>query len=158
MDAITPENLKTMFEHGVRQYPQECCGMLFSNGGVHQATNIQQQLHEQNPEVYERGADMGYAFSISDIKLLANSFETPNPAVVIYHSHPDVGAYFSEEDKSKALFCGEPVYPVSYLVLDIRKGAPFGAKLFHFFDSDFHCTETFDEEGRRVNQLRTMST
>lgn len=158
MDVLSPGNLKTMFEHGARQYPEECCGMVFSDGTVHQAVNIQQRLHDQNPDVYTRGADMGYAFSIGDIKLLSSSLESPNPALVIYHSHPDVGAYFSVEDKKKALFYGQPIYPVSYLVLDIRKGEPCGAKLFHFFDGDFHCTETFDEEGRRVNQLRATTT
>lgn len=158
MDVLNPKNLKTMFKHGAEHYPHECCGLVFSDGTVHQATNIQQYLHEQSPEIYGRGAATGYAFSITDNQLLNSSFDSPNPALVIYHSHPDVGAYFSAEDKSKALFYGEPIFPVSYLVLDIRKGVPFGAKLFHFFDGDFHCTETFDEEGQRANQKLLMTT
>lgn len=156
MDVLSPDNLKAMFEHGARHYPEECCGMVFSDGTVHRATNIQHQLHERSPEVYNRNAETGYVFSIADTKLLESSIYSFNPVLVVYHSHPDVGAYFSEEDKNKAIFCGEPIYPVLYLVLDIRKGEPFGAKLFKFFDGDFHCTEVFDEKGLKLNQKRAV--
>jgi adenylyltransferase/sulfurtransferase len=152
MDVLSKKNMKAMFRHGARYYPQECCGVVFSDGTVHRAENIQQRLHERSPEIYSRNAATGYAFSIADTELLSSSFDTPNPVLVVYHSHPDVGAYFSEEDKTKALFCGEPIFPVSYLVLDIRKGEPFGAKLFAFFDGDFHCTEVFDEKGLKLNK------
>ena len=42
----------------------------------------------------------------------------------IAHSHPDVGAYFSKEDKDMALGGGsEPLWPgVRYLVISVRKG------------------------------------
>ena len=53
------------------------------------------------------------------------AFRSDNPVVVIYHSHPDVGAYFSDEDQDKALFLGEPIFPVSYLVVDVRQARPW---------------------------------
>jgi glutamate-1-semialdehyde 2,1-aminomutase len=36
---------------------------------------------------------------------------------VIYHSHPDAGAYFSETDQSQALLLGEPPYPEAMYVV-----------------------------------------
>jgi proteasome lid subunit RPN8/RPN11 len=40
---------------------------------------------------------------------------------VLYHSHPEHDAYFSEEDTRMALFDGEtPIYPeTSYLVVSV---------------------------------------
>jgi proteasome lid subunit RPN8/RPN11 len=41
---------------------------------------------------------------------------------VLYHSHVEVGAYFSETDRKSALLNGEPSYPGTiYLVLSVRK-------------------------------------
>ena len=41
---------------------------------------------------------------------------------MIYHSHINVGAYFSEEDKKQATYDGNLLYPgVNYLVIDVTK-------------------------------------
>eukprot|EP01133_Synstelium_polycarpum_P001031 gene1031-1172_t len=88
------------------------------------------ELHRKNPEMYPRSAANGYTFSVADTLMMNKAFRGDNPVVVIYHSHPDVGAYFSDEDQDKALFMGEPIYPVSYLVVDVRQGKTQGSKLF----------------------------
>lgn len=139
-----------LYEHGVQLYPEECCGLIFEKGHIHKATNILNALHKSNPTIYERDASKGYSFSIEDVKKLNQSFNTDNPVSVIYHSHPDVGAYFSEEDKAKALFETELIFPVDYLVLDIRDGTPHGAKLFAFRDDEFLCIDAYDESGKRL--------
>ena len=42
---------------------------------------------------------------------------------VIYHSHIEAGAYFSETDKRNALMDGEPTYPTAtYVVCSVRDG------------------------------------
>ena len=50
----------------------------------------------------------------------------------IVHSHPDVGAYFSREDRQKAVTDeGEPLWPgVCYLVVSVREGLVDGARLY----------------------------
>ncbi len=50
----------------------------------------------------------------------------------IVHSHPDVGAYFSKEDKDMALAGGsEPLWPdVRYLVVSVRSGTVDGGRLY----------------------------
>ncbi|HHW78759.1 MAG TPA: hypothetical protein GX399_17285 [Xanthomonadaceae bacterium] len=84
--------------------------------------------------------------SVEDIRFLENSFSTPVPAIVIYHSHPDVGAYFSDEDREKALFDGVPIYPVSYLVIDVRQGKAVEAVLFSYLDGEFRQLQKFTVE------------
>ena len=56
---------------------------------------------------------------------------------MIYHSHCDVGAYFSDEDKRAATPFGEPLYPVDYLVIDCARAGVRGARLFRFQAGDF---------------------
>jgi proteasome lid subunit RPN8/RPN11 len=47
---------------------------------------------------------------------------------VIYHSHVEVGAYFSAEDTKRALWDGQPLFPgVGYLVCGIKDRRPDGA-------------------------------
>jgi proteasome lid subunit RPN8/RPN11 len=50
----------------------------------------------------------------------------------IYHSHIEVGAYFSDEDARAAAPDGELLYPVEYLVVDVRQDGVHGAALFRF--------------------------
>jgi adenylyltransferase/sulfurtransferase len=130
MKVLSPTALEQIYAHADRSYPEECCGFVFADGTVYLGSNIQNELHRKNPEMYSRSAANGYTFSVADTLMMNKAFRSDNPVVVIYHSHPDVGAYFSDEDQDKALFMGEPIYPVSYLVVDVRQGKTQGSKLF----------------------------
>lgn len=143
MDALNERNLAIVYQHAERIYPKECCGFVHSDGKVHEGLNIQDELHARNPEVYQRIANFGYTFSVADTVLLNNSFRTNNPVAVIYHSHPDVGAYFSREDIDKALYDGCPIYPVQYLVIDVKAGKAKGAKLFEWCNGEFAMARGF---------------
>lgn len=140
MDALTNQALDVIYRHASRAYPNECCGFILSDGTVYRGTNIQDELHAGNPTIYRRTSANGYTFSVADTIFLGKSFQTPNPVVIIYHSHPDVGAYFSDEDVDKALYAGEPRYPVEYLVVDAVAGSARGAKLFGWSQGKFICT------------------
>ena len=53
------------------------------------------------------------------------------PVKVLYHSHLDVGAYFSETDAEAATMGGEaPSYDLAYLVTSVRAGVVDDRKLF----------------------------
>jgi len=145
---LAHRSLAELFSHAEAQYPEECCGFVLSDGAVRAATNIQNDLHRADPHRYPRDARRGYTMSIDDVRFLERSFATRTPAAVIYHSHPDVGAYFSDEDRDKALFAGAPVYPVSYLVIDVRDGRALGAVLFSFLDGEFRPIQKFTVEIR----------
>lgn len=143
MDGLFPQALEHIYQHASSTYPEECCGFVMADGGVFQGENIQNELHRRNPKVYQRDASNGYTFSVADTLMMNKSFRSDNPVAVIYHSHPDVGAYFSQEDQDKALFMGEPIYPVMYLVVDVREGKVQGSKLFEWNGQNFFCNQVF---------------
>jgi len=142
-DVLGPQALRSIYRHAVETYPEECCGFVFADARVHRGENIQNQLNRLDPEVYRRSAANGYTFAVADTLLLNRSLGSANPVRVIYHSHPDVGAYFSREDEDKALFMGVPIHPVAYLVVDVRAGEARGAKLFEWSGERFVCSREF---------------
>ena len=142
-DILDQQTLQIIYRHAAQTYPEECCGFVFADARVHCGENIQNQLHQREPEVYRRSAANGYTFAVADTLLLNRSLRSDNPVQVIYHSHPDVGAYFSREDEDKALFMGQPIHPVAYLVVDVRAGTALGAKLFEWNGEGFVCSREF---------------
>jgi proteasome lid subunit RPN8/RPN11 len=142
-DVLDPQALQAIYRHAAETYPEECCGFVFADARVHRGQNIQNQLNQLDPVVYRRSAANGYTFAVADTLLLNRSLRGDNPARVIYHSHPDVGAYFSREDEDKALFMGQPIHPVAYLVVDVREGEARGAKLFEWSGEKFVCSREF---------------
>jgi [CysO sulfur-carrier protein]-S-L-cysteine hydrolase len=142
-DVLDQQAMQAIYLHAVATYPEECCGFVFADAKVHRGENIQNQLNRLDPEVYRRNAANGYTFAVADTLLLNRSLRSDNPVRVIYHSHPDVGAYFSREDEDKALFMGQPIHPVAYLVVDVRAGEACGAKLFEWSGEKFVCSREF---------------
>jgi proteasome lid subunit RPN8/RPN11 len=81
------------------------------------------------------------------------SISSSRPVKVIYHSHPDVGAYFSDEDTRAALGrepdeTAEPQYPVDHIVIDAQSDHIAGAKLFRWSPS----TRTFVQAAEYVSE------
>lgn len=131
--------LQEIYQHACEAYPEECCGFIRASGHVHRAANDQDNLHARDPVKWPRSARGAYSLAPADLYLFAMSFLSPDPAIAVYHSHPDVGAYFSEKDAADALFDGKPVYDVDHLVVDVRQARAKAAKLFRFLDSAFAC-------------------
>ncbi|MBI4387732.1 MAG: Mov34/MPN/PAD-1 family protein, partial [Candidatus Omnitrophica bacterium] len=109
--------------------------------------NLQNEMHEKNPKQFPRTSQTAYFLDPQDLfRIQKMARERGMEMKVIYHSHADVGAYFSEEDKRQALCEGKPLYPnVSYLVVDAIKDKNRGAKLFgweenkkDFVELEFH--------------------
>jgi len=141
--ATNPElaraSLQAVYQHAADVYPNECCGFIRASGQLHRAVNDQDILHGEDPAGWPLTARQAYALAGPDLYLLAMSFLSSDPAIVVYHSHPDVGAYFSEKDAADALYDGKPIYDVDCLVIDVRQACPKGAKLFRFTNPGFAC-------------------
>ena len=84
-------------------------------------------LHALDPEAHPRTAENAYNIGGRELLDLVRSFESDTPVSIIYHSHPRVGAYFSEEDTNAAIAAG---YPVDYLVIDAQEDEIVEAVLF----------------------------
>jgi proteasome lid subunit RPN8/RPN11 len=90
------------------------------------------KLHAMDPETYPRTARM--YFDIDPLKfgrLVEAGEKDGRPVKVLYHSHLDVGAYFSETDAQAATMGGpEPTFDVAYLVTSVREGIVDAHALF----------------------------
>lgn len=139
---LTSSILLSIYKHAAEIYPEECCGLVYA-GRVRKCTNIQTHLHLQNCTKYPRDGRSGYTLSFPDQLFLKNHVSGDQAVSVIYHSHPDVGAYFSQEDHDRALYEGQPVYPADYLVVDVSHGTVIGSKLFRFHNGRYQSTAEF---------------
>ena len=128
---IEPDHLDAIYRQARAEFPKECCGYILGTGTDAElvpCVNRQDKLHELDPEAHPRTAENGYNIGGKELLTLVRSFESERPATIIYHSHPKVGAYFSEEDTRAAIAAG---YPVDYLVVDAQSADHVaGAVLF----------------------------
>lgn len=135
--------LADIYAHARATYPEECCGFLMGPRGdrtideVRRCVNEQNRYHALDPEHFPRTARQAYYLGGKDLRFLNESFTSARPVKIIYHSHPDVGAYFSAEDTRAALGrepdeTAQPQYPVEYIVIDAQADRVAGAKLFRW--------------------------
>ena len=126
---ISQSILKEIHDHAVREYPSECCGMILgpkeSNAWsrFYPCQNMQDALHKNSPKQFPRTSRTAYIIGSKDHIAVDKILRaTEGRIAVIYHSHIDKDAYFSEEDIKQALYKGEPFYPdTTYLVLSVKK-------------------------------------
>jgi adenylyltransferase/sulfurtransferase len=133
---VSAEALEEIYAHARRDYPDECCGIIHGPKGSVVAdravacANIQNRLHAEDPIRFERDARTAYNLDAPDLFKLQRSLRGDSPAKIVYHSHVDVGAYFSKTDEAAALFDGQPSYPVEYVVIDVKADGARGAVQF----------------------------
>jgi adenylyltransferase/sulfurtransferase len=153
--ALTPEALAELYAHARRDFPRECCGIVFGPRAqavadrVRPCVNVQDQLHAEDPVANPRDATTAYNFGASDLFLLQKSLRGDAPAKIIYHSHaglPGDGAYFSPTDQAAARMGDEPAYPVEYVVVDVKADGVHGAAQF-----------AWDETARSYLEVRRYS-
>ena len=137
--TLEPAALDEMLAHARATTPDECCGAVLSSGGrdvVRRFTNIQSRLHAEDPAMYPRDAHTAYTPEPRELFAALRDGEAPGASLkVFYHSHTRVGAYFSGEDRARAMFGDDPAYPdVAYVVVsDIR--TPGEARAFRWDES-----------------------
>jgi proteasome lid subunit RPN8/RPN11 len=100
-----------MYAQALAEFPFECCGMIIGPEGegvgpddlVRPCRNVQQELHQKYPERFPRDATIGYTMAKEDIEAIVQETQQLGWMVKIcYHSHPNTGAYFSQEDRRNA--------------------------------------------------------
>ena len=127
MTPLSQDHLGEIHKHALDEYPYECCGIIAGltdaeeNDILFRCTNIQNKLHEMDPETYPRDAKTAYNIDPRELFKVFTEIESKGMILkAFYHSHPDHDAYFSDEDKKMALFDGEPTYPdAKHLVISV---------------------------------------
>ena len=118
---------------------EESCGLLVGPAdepllvdAIVPMENRANKLHRLDPETYPRTGRM--YFDIDPLKFersVRDGDGSGRPVKVLYHSHLDVGAYFSETDAQAATMGGDaPSYDLAYLVTSVRDGVVDERKLF----------------------------
>lgn len=133
--VIKQATLQAIQAHATATYPDECCGIIVDRSGRQEAvpvTNIQNELHAQDPGQFPRTARTAYTMGAEAVPILIAAARGELRLCVIYHSHPDHDAYFSAEDRTQALGgWDEPNYPdAAQIVISVRHRAVQAMKAF----------------------------
>ena len=146
-DAPTPlevpqELLEQVYREARKTFPAECCGWLAGTPSGSTVSNIRPCNNDQesgnHPTAADRTAETAYVFNATDLLALNNSFDTDNPAQIIYHSHPNGRAYLSDTDRQVATspWGDGPAFPVQQLVVGIDGQRVVEAALFAWSDAE----------------------
>lgn len=133
--ALPAEVLRAIAAHANATYPAECCGIVVADrAGMPTFVPIANIAGTEEARATSRrtGRD-GYVMDPKALLAALSTAEEEGGALrVIVHSHPDVGAYFSQEDRDMALGGGsEPLWPgIDYLVVSCRNGTVDDARLY----------------------------
>jgi adenylyltransferase/sulfurtransferase len=139
--TLDGETLDAVLAHARETAPDECCGAILARAGrleTWRFTNVQNELHRRDPAANPRTAATAYALGVRDVERVdaARAGDARvGRLLAIYHSHTKVGAYFSGEDRARAMFGDEPLYPeIAWLVVsDSRQ--PGEARAFRWDDA-----------------------
>lgn len=145
MIQITEKLLQEIYKEAKKCYPHEACGFLIGQLEGDQriaeefvaTQNIQNELHEKDPKRYPRDAKTAYTIDPKEMQSVQKKVDESRKSLIsIFHSHPEHGVYFSDEDKGMAAPWGEPLFPeLSYIVVSVYDGHVKNASEF-YWDKD----------------------
>jgi proteasome lid subunit RPN8/RPN11 len=133
---LTPDELTAIRRQAIEEYPYESCGVVVARGGERRLVrcrNAQDELHAKDPVRHPRDARTAYYIDPADLLRIGRLEAEGFAVAVIYHSHVDAGAYFSDTDRRQALIGGEAAYPeAAYVVTSIVDGRPDAVAAFRW--------------------------
>ena len=136
--SIPAEVMADLEAHALETYPNECCGFvsgpsaepLLLDAAVRE-TNEADKYHKLDPITFPRTART--YFKINELRA-AKAFDAGDkngrPIKVIYHSHCDAGAYFSQEDAATFASDNLLMWPCAFIVVSVQDGKLADRKLW----------------------------
>ena len=134
--------LEEIYREARNSFPAECCGWLSGARDGVRVNLVRSCMNDQasgnHPTVAERTSEAAYVLSGEDLLALNRSLDTEEPALVIYHSHPNGRAYLSETDRQVATspWGDEPAYPVQQVVIGIDQHRVVAAAHFAWSEEE----------------------
>lgn len=128
--------LESVYQEARKSFPSECCGWLSGPREEDRASTLRTCVNAQaegdHPTQAGRAAETAYVISGDDLLALNRELDGDQPAKLIYHSHYNGRAYFSETDHEVATspWGDGPMYPVQQLVVGITAEQVVEAALF----------------------------
>ena len=138
--VIPVEIRYSVYRKARKAFPEECCGWLTGPADSHEVTGVRPcdnaQDSDEHPIAADRTAETAYVIAGEDLLAFNRAFRDPEPPRIIYHSHPNGGAYFSATDQQVAAspWGGGPAYDVQQLVIGIDRERVTEAALFAWSD------------------------
>jgi proteasome lid subunit RPN8/RPN11 len=116
--------------HALACYPSECCGFVSGPASeprkldaAQREENEADKYHKLDPETFPRTSRT--YFKINEMRAY-KAFEagqkSGRPIKVIYHSHCDAGAYFSQEDAATFATDNLLMWPCAFIVVSVQGG------------------------------------
>ncbi|MFL2665623.1 MAG: Mov34/MPN/PAD-1 family protein [Dehalococcoidia bacterium] len=134
--TVSSETINEIYIHARNEFPSECCGWILGEKNSNLASIVRQAKNQYSPTNHpskpDRSSETAYVISGKDLIELNESFEKNIVPKIIYHSHPNGKAYFSETDINNAMspWGSEPSYPVQQIVIGINEKEIVQAKQF----------------------------
>jgi proteasome lid subunit RPN8/RPN11 len=121
---------------------REVCGLLVRReGGLHvvPVPNAADRYHAVDPGRFPRTSRESYLMDPKELLRIHRELESWGGEIAaIWHSHVEVGAYFSAKDRADAVVEGQPTVPgAEYLVLGVRGGRVTEVRRFRWDGRDF---------------------
>lgn len=124
--------------HALECYPSECCGFVSGPASAAHTldasvreVNEADKFHKLDPITFPRTSTT--YFKINELRA-ARAFDqgegSGRPIKVIYHSHCDAGAYFSQEDAATFASDNQLMWPCAFIVVSVMGGAIKDRKLW----------------------------
>jgi [CysO sulfur-carrier protein]-S-L-cysteine hydrolase len=150
---ISRINMDRIIAQAEREFPHECCGFIIGSLSdddsveeVRPIANIQNAQHAKDPTAFPRDARTAFLMEPKEHLAVMREIDDRKLALkIVYHSHPDHEAYFSETDRRQACsFDPEcPDYPdTAYLVMSIMGGKFHRAAAFVWDEAQKEFVET----------------
>lgn len=138
----SPEVLARVAAHCEADAEREVCGFVVARDGalaVVQVPNVADRYHAKDPLRFPRTSRHAYLMDPRAQLRLHEELEAGGGAIVgVWHSHVEVGAYFSAKDQADAVVDGRPVVPgAEYLVAGVAGGRVTELKRFVFVDGEY---------------------
>ena len=142
MIAYPPELLDRLRALCEADPAREVCGFVVRRAGALEAVpvpNVADRYHARDPEQFPRTSRDGYLMDPrAQLRVHEELAANGGELVAVWHSHVEVGAYFSEKDRADAVVDGVQLVPgAEYLVLGVRGGRVDEVKRYRFDGEGF---------------------
>lgn len=130
--SIAPALLSQIYAQARAEFPAECCGYVRGPDESDLADEVVacHNAHEPNSIIPDRATDTAFAIDGRELLAFVRSLDTDRPAKVIYHSHTNGRAYFSDADRRASAEPSGPYYPVQHLVVGVTADRVVEAAMF----------------------------
>jgi [CysO sulfur-carrier protein]-S-L-cysteine hydrolase len=130
--------LEALEAEALDKYPSEACGFVLGPASepalLDEAVievNEADKYHRLDPETFPRTSTTYFKLNeLRAAKRFAEGEASGRPVKVIFHSHCDAGAYFSEEDAYTFASEGQLMWPCAFIVVSVINGKVADRKLW----------------------------